>query len=57
MISCKTTEAFFRSSSVKTFTIFTGKYLCQSLFFNCRQRNSGKETLAQKFSCEFLPNV
>ena len=42
----------------KNFTKFTGKHLCQSLFFN---KVAGlrpatllkKETLAQVFSCEF----
>ena len=33
---------------VRNFAKFTGKYLCQSLFFNIK-----KETLAQVFSCEF----
>ena len=33
---------------LKNFTKFTGKQLCQSLFFNKVE----KETLAQMFSCE-----
>ena len=33
---------------LKNFAKFTGKHLCQSLFFNIK-----KETLAQVFSCEF----
>ena len=32
---------------LRNFTKFTGKHLCQSVFFNKR------ETLAQVFSCEF----
>ena len=37
------------------FTKFTGKHLCQSLFFNkvAGLRPIKKETLAQVFSCEF----
>ena len=37
-------------SILKNFTKFTGKHLCQSLFFNQVVK---KETLAQVFSCEF----
>ena len=34
---------------------FTGKYLCQSLFFNALACTFiKKETLAQMFSCKFL---
>ena len=35
---------------LRTFTKFTEKHLCQSLFFNNFIK---KETLAQVFSCEF----
>ena len=34
---------------LRKFAKFTGKHLCQSLFFNFIK----KETLAQVFSCEF----
>ena len=40
------TEVFYKKGVLKNFTIFTGKHLCQSLFFK-------KETLAHVFSCEF----
>ena len=47
-------EAVTRRCSVvgalENFAKFTGKYLCQSLFFNNFIK---KETLAQMFSCEF----
>ena len=36
----------FKKCVLKNFAKFTGKHLCQSLFFK-------KETLAQVFSCEF----
>ena len=36
-----------RKGVLRNFTKFTGKHLCQSLFFN-------KETLAQTFSCDFF---
>ena len=35
-----------RKGVLRTFTKFTGKHLCQSLFFN-------KKTLTQVFSCKF----
>ena len=48
----------FRKKGVRSFAKFTGKHLCQSLFFNkvvgLRQATlSKKETLAQVFSSEF----
>ena len=40
---------------VKVFAKFTGKGLCQRLYFNIKLHSKGckKETLAQVFSCEF----
>ena len=42
---------------LRNFTKFTGKYLCQSLFFNkvagLRPATLLKNTLAKVFSCEF----
>ena len=39
---------------LKSFTKFTGKHLCQSLFFNkVAGLRPKKETLVQVFSCEF----
>ena len=38
---------FCRKGVLRNFAKFTGKHLCQSLFFN------KKETLVQVFSCEF----
>ena len=50
-------EVFCKKGVLRNFTKFTGKHLCQRLFFN---KVSGKgcnfikkETLAQAFSCEF----
>ena len=51
-------EVFCKKSVLRIFPKFTGKHLCQSLFFN---KAAGlrpatllkKETLAQVFSCEF----
>ena len=51
-------EVFYKKGVVKNFAKFTGKHLCQSLFFN---KVAGlnpatllkKETLEQVFSCEF----
>ena len=37
----------------RNFTKFTGKHLCQSLFFNKFANFIKKETLGQVFSCEF----
>ena len=47
-------EVFCKKGILKNFTKFTGKHLCQSLFFNKAAGNFiKKETLAQVFSCEF----
>ena len=43
-------EVFCKKDVLRNFTKFTGKHLCQSLFFN---KIVGLETLAQVFSCEF----
>ena len=39
-------EVFCEKGFLRNFAKFTGKHLCQSLFFK-------KETLAQMFSCQF----
>ena len=50
-------EVFCKKGVLRNFTKFTGKHLCQSLFFNkvaglaCKFIK--KQTLAQLFSCEF----
>ena len=44
-------EVFCKKGVLRNFTKFTGKHLCQSLFFNKR------ETLAQVFSCEFCETL
>ena len=44
-------EVFCKKGVLGNFAKFTGKHLCQSLFFN--KRFLQKETLAQLFSCEF----
>ena len=50
-------EVFCKKSFLRNFAKFTGKYLCQSLFFNKVAGQAcnfiKKETLAQVFSCEF----
>ena len=50
-------EVFCTKDGLKNFAKFTGKDLCQSLFFNkvadLRPFFIKKETLAQIFSCEF----
>ena len=50
-------QVFCKKGVLRNFTTFTGKHLCQSLFFN---KVAGlacnfikKETLAQVFYCEF----
>ena len=43
-------EVFYQKGVPENFAKFTGKHLCQSLFFN---KVAEKETLAQVFSCEF----
>ena len=53
-------EVFYEKGVLRNFTEFTGKQLCQSVFFNkvaalalaCKFIK--KDTLAQVFSCEFL---
>ena len=44
-------EVFHKKGVLKNFAKFTGKHLCQSLFF--KKNFIKKETLAQVFSCEF----
>ena len=44
---------FYKKGVLRSFTKFTGKHLCQSLFFNKVAGFIKKETLAQVFSCEF----
>ena len=44
-------EVFCKKGVLENFTKFTGKHLCQSLFFNCNFIK--EETVAQVFSCEF----
>ena len=47
-------EVFCEKDVFKKFAKFTGKYLCQNLFFITLQASVlKKETLAQVFSCEF----
>ena len=50
-------EVFCKKGVLRNFTKFTGKHLCQSLFFNKVAGQAcnfiKKETLAQAFSCEF----
>ena len=50
-------EVFCRKGVLRNFAKFTGKHLCQSLFFNKVAGGAcnfiKKETLAQVFSCEF----
>ena len=41
-----------KNGVLRNFTKFTGKHLCQSLFFN-KVVGLRPETLAQVFSCEF----
>ena len=43
-------KVFRKKGVLRNFTKFTGKHLCQSLFFN---KLIKKETLAQVFFCEF----
>ena len=45
-------EVFCKKGVLKHFAKFTGKHMCQSLFFN-KVAVLKKETLAQLFSCEF----
>ena len=49
-------DVFCKKGVLRNFAKFTGKHLCQSLFFNCRLEACNfikKESLAQAFSCEF----
>ena len=47
-------EVFCKKGALGKFTIFTGKHLCQSFFFNKETCNFIKKvTLAQAFACEF----
>ena len=57
-------EVFHKKIALKNFTKFTGKHLCQSLFFLSYRSEAynhdhatynfiKKKTLAQVFSCEF----
>ena len=48
-------EVFCKKDVLRNLTKFTGKHLCQSLFFNkvAGLRPVKNETLAQVFSCEF----
>ena len=43
-------EVLCKKGVLRNFTKFTGKHLCQSLFFN---KVAGLRPLAQVFSCEF----
>ena len=45
-------EVFCKKGALRNFSKFTGKHLCQSLFFS-KIAGFRPETLAQVFSCEF----
>ena len=45
-------EVFYKKCALKNFAIFTGKYLCQSIFLPQVCNFINKEILAQVFSCE-----
>ena len=45
-------QSSLKKGVLRNFTKFTGKYLCQSLYFNKVCNFIKKETLAQVFSCE-----
>ena len=49
-------KMFSKKGVLKNFAKFTGKHLCQSVYFNKVANFIKKETLAQVFSCEFLRN-
>ena len=51
-------EVFYKKGVLRYFTKFTGKYLCQSPFFNEVEACNfiKKETLAQVFSCGLCEN-
>ena len=46
-------EVFCKKGDLKNFAKFTGKQLCQSLFFNQVAGLRKKKILAQVFACEF----
>ena len=52
-------EVFYKKDVLRNFTKFTGKHLCQTLFFNKfavlrpAKKKTEKETMTQVFSCEF----
>ena len=49
-------EVFCKKGVLRNLTKFTGKHVCQSLFFNKVPKACNfikKEALAQLFSCEF----
>ena len=46
-------EVFCKKGVLRNFAKFTGKHLCQSLFFNKACNFIKEETLAQVLSCEF----
>ena len=54
-VACKSSRAqvFCKKGALRNFTKFTGKNLCQSLFFSKVAGLIKKETLAQVFPCEF----
>ena len=45
-------DVFCKKGVLRNFAKFTGKHLCQSLFFNKACNFIKKEALAQAFSCE-----
>ena len=57
IIRSSRTEVFCKKVILRNFKKFTGKHLCQSLFFNKVAGSTynfiKKETLEQVFSCEF----
>ena len=46
-------EVFCKNGVLRNFAKFSGKHLCESLFFNKACNFIKKETQAQAFSCEF----
>ena len=49
----QSSSGLLSKSVLRNFAKFTGKHLCQSLFFNKTCNFIKKEALAQAFSCEF----
>ena len=49
----QSSSGLLSKSVLRNFAKFTGKHLCQSLFFNKTCNLIKKEALAQAFSCEF----